>query len=79
MEALKRRIELSDVVKRFGKSLLESSSLSPQQIKVLHNIVSCRTATLGGHEEVCDTCGALAIVTTVVAIGIVQNANIQNR
>lgn len=57
METIRKTFELSDVVKKFGKSLLESKRLSPQQIKVLHNIVSCRTATLGGHEEVCDTCG----------------------
>ncbi len=50
---------MSDIVKNFGNSLLESQKLSPQQIKSLVNIVRCRTASLGGHEEVCDTCGTV--------------------
>jgi len=35
------------------------NKLSPQQTKVLHNIVRCRTAALGGHKEACDTCGVI--------------------
>jgi hypothetical protein len=52
----KNNYELSDVVKRFGKQLLKRYNLSPQQTKALHNIVRCRTATLGGHKEVCSSC-----------------------
>ena len=52
----KNNYELSDVVKRFGKQLIKNYKLSPQQTKVLHNIVQCRTATLGGHKEVCNSC-----------------------
>jgi hypothetical protein len=51
--------ELSDVVRRFGKELRGRYPLSPQQTKVLNNIVSCRTATMGGHEQVCDRCGTV--------------------
>ena len=54
---MRTNIDLAQVVKYFGKSLLKSRSLSPQQTKVLHNIVSCRTASLGGHKEVCNHCG----------------------
>jgi len=49
--------ELATVVKNFGHHLLESMTLSAQQTKALYNIVTCRTAVLGGHEDACDTCG----------------------
>lgn len=55
----KQNIELADVIKTFGKRLIQSKKLSPQQTKVLHNIVQCRTAALGGHKEACDTCGII--------------------
>lgn len=51
------KVELADVVKEFGRLLMEKDNLSPQQIKVLHNLIQCRTASLGGHEEACDNCG----------------------
>ena len=51
--------ELAHIVRQFGKSLLQSGELSPKQIKVLYNIVQCRTATLGGHEQVCKDCGVI--------------------
>jgi hypothetical protein len=53
----KIKTELAQIIKRFGKELLKSKAVSPQQTKVLHNLVTCRTATLGGHKEQCDTCG----------------------
>ena len=55
----KTKFELSGIVKRFGKQLIERQKLSPQQTKSLLNIVRCRTASLGGHEEVCDSCGSV--------------------
>jgi len=57
MAGSKNNFELADVVLRFGKQLLSKYHLSPQQIKVLNNIVQCRTSFLGGHEEQCDHCG----------------------
>jgi hypothetical protein len=56
---VKSKVELSEIVKIFGGSLIKDKVLSPQQIKVLHNMVSCRTAALGGHKEQCDDCGAI--------------------
>jgi hypothetical protein len=53
---MKSRYELSDVVRKFGRQLTQREKLSPQQVKALHNIVQCRTAVLGGHEEQCDCC-----------------------
>ena len=55
----KLKFELADVVRRFGKQLMLQDNLSPNQIKALHNIVQCRTVSMGGHEEVCDTCGEI--------------------
>ena len=55
----KSSYELADVVHKFGKQLIQQKNLSPQHIKVLHNIVQCRTASMGGHEEVCDNCGEI--------------------
>ena len=53
---MKVKADLAQVVNTFGRSLLKNTLLSPQQIKTLHNIVNCSTATLGGHKERCDTC-----------------------
>jgi len=55
----KRKVELADVVQKFGSLLVEKKNLSPQQTKVLHNILQCRTAALGGHEQACDNCGEI--------------------
>ncbi|WP_173427674.1 transposase zinc-binding domain-containing protein, partial [Geofilum rubicundum] len=55
----KSKHELAHIVRQFGKSLLQSGELSPKQIKVLYNILQCRTATLGGHEQVCKDCGVI--------------------
>jgi len=52
--------ELADVVKAFGNRLFAREKLSPQQVKSLLNIVRCRTSSLGGHEDVCDTCGTVS-------------------
>lgn len=53
----KNKFELADAVRQFGKQLMQHHKLPPGQIKALHNIVQCRTASMGGHGEVCDTCG----------------------
>lgn len=55
----KLKVDLADVVKFFGKELIKNKKLSPQQTKVLHNIVQCRTAALGGHKEACENCGII--------------------
>jgi len=57
MEGKRTKLELSEVIRRFGRQFLEKENLSPQQTKVLYNILQCRTASLGGHEEKCNCCG----------------------
>jgi hypothetical protein len=56
---MRARFELADVIKLFGPGLFASTKLTPLQLKVLGNISNCRTANLGGHEEVCDSCGTM--------------------
>jgi len=56
---MKNKLELAQIVKQFGKELTIKESLSPIQNKALFNIMLCRTAYLGGHEEVCDHCGEI--------------------
>lgn len=54
---MRARFELADVVTLFGAALLAATRCTPLQLKVLGKISDCRTASLGGHEEVCDNCG----------------------
>ena len=51
--------ELAEAVKLFAPALFKSGKLSFRQQKTLNKIALCRTAALGGHEEVCDNCGVL--------------------
>ena len=49
-------LELADIVRQFGKQYIEKHRPSHDKMKVLFNILQCRTATLGGHKEQCDCC-----------------------
>lgn len=51
--------ELAHVVRMFGHSLAACGKLTPLQLKVLGKIENCRTAALGGHEQVCESCGTV--------------------
>jgi len=51
--------ELADAVSLFGAGLLAINKCTPLQIKVLGKISECRTASLGGHEDVCESCGTV--------------------
>ena len=57
MAGLRSKHELADVIRSFGKQLVEKENLSSGQIKALFNIVQCRTSKLGGHKERCNYCG----------------------
>ncbi|WP_289054114.1 IS91 family transposase [Carboxylicivirga marina] len=48
--------DLAYIIQQFGAQLIAKEQLSIQQQKALLNIVRCRTATLGWHEERCDHC-----------------------
>jgi hypothetical protein len=52
-----QRIELADILNRYGDAYLREHRLRSAQAKVVHAIRSCRTAALGGHYEWCARCG----------------------
>ncbi len=56
---MRAKFELADVIRCFGTKLTEKNNLSPLQKKSLNNILCCRTAVLGGHEDVCTRCGTV--------------------
>jgi hypothetical protein len=53
------QLEVADILRTYGPAYQEAfgAVLSPAQRRVLHDLVRCRTAALGGHVEVCDQCG----------------------
>ena len=52
-------LELADIVRAVGDVYrrLHGALLHPAQLRALHDIAACRTATLGGHLQACDHCG----------------------
>ena len=53
--------ELADILNEHGQKYIDIYGLSPEQLKVLSDITSCRTAKLRGHTDVCEECGHLRI------------------
>ncbi|MEW6756459.1 MAG: IS91 family transposase [Candidatus Latescibacterota bacterium] len=51
------RWELADVFRLYGERYRAEHPLSRDQLKVMSLIERCRTASLGGHLDRCDTCG----------------------
>jgi hypothetical protein len=49
--------EVADVVRAYGAGFLSAHPTGGEQRRALRAIGRCRTATLGGHVEGCDTCG----------------------
>jgi hypothetical protein len=49
-------IELQDIFARFSQPFLDSHSVHVEGLKATQAILSCRTAALGGHVEMCDGC-----------------------
>ena len=51
------RWEVADIFRRHGPAYRRAHRLPSSHRKVMHAIEVCRTATLGGHLEQCDSCG----------------------
>jgi len=49
-----KSVEISDIFRNHAHKL---TSLTKEQDKVINDIISCRTAELGGHISRCDECG----------------------
>jgi hypothetical protein len=51
------RHDIADIVRQHRAALETETHLSPAQRRVLSDIERCRTAALGGHLDVCRSCG----------------------
>jgi hypothetical protein len=49
--------EVSDILREYIGQYQDAFPLFPEHYKIVHNLLSCRTAELGGHMEKCDHCG----------------------
>ncbi|VAW29631.1 hypothetical protein MNBD_BACTEROID07-1388 [hydrothermal vent metagenome] len=54
--SISTRHEIADIARQFGTGYIEKYRPSVKKIKVLFDILQCRTLALGGHEERCDCC-----------------------
>ncbi len=52
------RLEVAEILRRYGDDYRETHALTYQQRRVMRAIELCRTEALGGHLWVCDQCGA---------------------
>lgn len=52
-------VELADILRAYLPAFLDAygDTVSPEQRRVLRDLIRCRTAALGGHVEECDGCG----------------------
>jgi hypothetical protein len=50
-------VEIADIVRAHGQAFARAHALTTEQAAVLDAIAYCRTAALGGHMDVCDSCG----------------------
>ncbi len=56
---MKPQYEIADIFRRYGDEYRQNHAMNGDQRKVMAAIMSCRTAQLGGHQEICDQCGHL--------------------
>ena len=53
----KKKIEVQDIIKKYGEEYKEKHKMMPHIAKTMKAIEKCRTEKLGYHEDVCDECG----------------------
>lgn len=56
---MKPQFEIADIFRKYGDEYRQNHAMNGDQRKVMVAIMSCRTAQLGGHQEICDQCGHL--------------------
>ena len=54
-------LELQDVFSRFAGGFLESHCVHSEGLNAINAIINCRTPSLGGHVDVCDSCGSARV------------------
>lgn len=52
-----QQLEVADVFRTYWDSYAQKASVTPLQAKIARDIMSCRTAALGGHLYRCNDCG----------------------
>ncbi len=55
-------VEVADILRGHIAEYQKNYLLLPEQYKIVHNLLSCRTSKLGGHIEKCDNCGTERIL-----------------
>ena len=50
-------LEIAQIIKRFGAAFVAQYHPNLFTLRTLDALQRCRTATLGGHRDVCDSCG----------------------
>lgn len=50
-------LELSDILRAYAASFIESHDICNNQLKAINDIVNCRTSNMNGHLKRCDHCG----------------------
>jgi hypothetical protein len=57
------RFEVADVFRLYGDGYRQAhgSSMSLDQLRIMRDIETCRTAALGGHVDACEECGVIQI------------------
>ena len=53
----KSKVEVADIFKAHIQDYLKKYQMPKEHLKIVYDIISCRTAYLGGHIEKCDHCG----------------------
>jgi len=53
----KPSFEVADILRKYIQPYQEAFPLLSEHYKIVHNLLTCRTAELGGHVERCDHCG----------------------
>lgn len=52
-----RKIDIADILQEHIVDYQRKYPLQGQHYKIVHDVLSCRTAYLGGHVDKCDSCG----------------------
>lgn len=58
---LRSRLEMADILRAHGPAYRTRHPVSPEQARVMTNLMQCRTAALGGHVDACQGCGFVRI------------------
>src|SRR5512145_841021 len=51
------QVDIADIFRAHGEVFRSTHTLIPDQHRAMRAIETCRTAILGGHVDVCDSCG----------------------